>query len=255
MSRKTLEQILEHLLSDDTTKAEELLHEYVVEKARSEYTRVLDESDEEWLDEEDVDDMEEEIDHDEIGEAEEDDDMEVIDQADDFEDEMAADDEAGMDAEMDMDDEMDSDEDADLEDKVDELEAELEDLKAEFEALMSDEGEEEVGGEDDVDDIEDIEDEIDADEEGEMESVEYDLEESFVSDNSSAEKPDMSGDEDASSKESSLTKAPKKEVDKAKPVKNHDGSDGKAAASTKAKDETPTDNVDVKSEKASVKKS
>jgi hypothetical protein len=36
-SRAKLEQVLELLLSEDNEKAEELLHEYVVAKARSEY--------------------------------------------------------------------------------------------------------------------------------------------------------------------------------------------------------------------------
>ena len=45
-SRAKLEQVLELLLSEDNDKAEELLHEYVVAKARSEYERVLEAEDE-----------------------------------------------------------------------------------------------------------------------------------------------------------------------------------------------------------------
>ena len=46
-SRTKLEQILELLLAEDNAKAEEMLHEYVVSKARTEYERVLDEAEEE----------------------------------------------------------------------------------------------------------------------------------------------------------------------------------------------------------------
>ena len=40
-SRSKLEQILELLLAEENEKAEELLHEYVVSKARSEYEKVF----------------------------------------------------------------------------------------------------------------------------------------------------------------------------------------------------------------------
>ena len=42
-SRSKLEEILELLLAEENEKAEELLHEYVVAKARAEYEKVLDE--------------------------------------------------------------------------------------------------------------------------------------------------------------------------------------------------------------------
>ena len=45
-SRANLEQILELLLAEENEQAEELLHEYVVAKARQQYERVLDESEE-----------------------------------------------------------------------------------------------------------------------------------------------------------------------------------------------------------------
>ena len=41
--RNKLEQVLELLLAEDNERAEELLHEYVVQTARSEYERILDE--------------------------------------------------------------------------------------------------------------------------------------------------------------------------------------------------------------------
>jgi len=63
-SRANLEQILELLLAEENEQAEELLHEYVVAKARQQYERVLDESEEveEDLDEskdEEEDDLDE----------------------------------------------------------------------------------------------------------------------------------------------------------------------------------------------------
>ena len=43
--RSKLEQVLEFLLAEDNERAVELLHEYVVETARKEYERILDDSD------------------------------------------------------------------------------------------------------------------------------------------------------------------------------------------------------------------
>ena len=65
--RSKLEQVLEFLLAEDNERAEELLHEYVVETARKEYERILDdaeetpvaESTEEAADEETVEEAEE----------------------------------------------------------------------------------------------------------------------------------------------------------------------------------------------------
>ena len=42
-SRTQLEEILELLLAEENEKAEEMLHEYVVAKARAEYENILDE--------------------------------------------------------------------------------------------------------------------------------------------------------------------------------------------------------------------
>ena len=55
-----LEQVLELLLAEENEKAEELLHEYVVEKARSEYEKVLDEADD--VEVEDIEETAEETD-------------------------------------------------------------------------------------------------------------------------------------------------------------------------------------------------
>ena len=65
-SRANLEQILELLLAEENEQAEELLHEYVVAKARQQYERVLDESEEV---EEDLDESEELEESEEVDES------------------------------------------------------------------------------------------------------------------------------------------------------------------------------------------
>jgi hypothetical protein len=57
-------------------------------------------------------------------------------------------------------------------------------------------------------------------------------------------KPDMSGNPDASNGKSPYTNAPKPSVHtSAKPVRNHDGSEGKKGG--EKKDHTPTNNINV----------
>ena len=185
-SRANLEQILELLLAEENEQAEELLHEYVVAKARQQYERVLDESEEV---EEDLDESEE---VDEAGcsskkkKMEEDADEEVdetIDHsdpsADYVEDVTAIEDAVEADEFGEGDDEDDGEMDGDVEDKIDDLEDELAALKAEFEKLMSDDDD----AEDDADDAMDAAMDADADEiefdDQEMESVEYELDEDF----------------------------------------------------------------------------
>lgn len=185
-SRANLEQILELLLAEENEQAEELLHEYVVAKARQQYERVLDESEEV---EEDLDESEE---VDESGcsskkkKMEEDADEEVdetIDHsdpsADYVEDVTAIEDAVEADEFGEGDDEDDGEMDGDVEDKIDDLEDELAALKAEFEKLMSDDDD----AEEDADDAMDAAADADADEiefdDQEMESVEYELDEDF----------------------------------------------------------------------------
>lgn len=255
-----LEQILELLLAEENEKAEELLHEYVVDKARTQYEKVLDEAEEVEVDESEESEEEaveesEESDEEAVEEsAEELEVEETIDQTNDFEDDIMRDndeieaDESGL--EEDDEEEMDSVEgEEDLEDKVDDLEAELEDLRAEFEKLLADDGEEE-------DDAEELDaPEMDMDGEEEFESVEYDIEES-VEDEVVEEATKFSdtvaepkGGE-ADSNESPFTKAPKstKVAGAGAPVKAKDGGEGNKGES--AKDHTPTDNIKVEPKKA-----
>ena len=254
-SRAKLEQILELLLAEDTERAEELLHEYVVSKARAEYERVLESEDE---DEDDLD--------------------ETIDQSNDFEDDITADedeieaDESGLSEEgeeeaeddmLDMGDEEGEEEEGkeeegedDLEDKVDELEAELADLRADFDKLMADEA-----GEEEHDDIMgDMNGEVEDDElaEDDFESFSYDLDEEIDEDSEVVEEATKLQDKvpapKAGQDDSPKTfAAPKKRFQLGGQTvpKNHDGSDGNAGAN-KPKDNTPTDNIGIKPAKAKI---
>ena len=140
----------------------------------------------------------------------------------------------------------------DLEDKVDELEDELDDLKAEFEKLLADEEGEEG---DDAEEVDmDMEDEMDMD----MESVEYDLDETASEDEVVEEATKLSDNVaepkggEADSKESPLSKTPKKnfKVDGVKGgIDNKDGGEGNKG-DNKPKDHTPTDNIKVEPKKA-----
>lgn len=151
-----LEQALVHLLNEEHEKAEELMHQFVVDRARSihESLREQDEADC------DLSELEEEL----FTEA----DLEDETAAENLEDDLgdaamadeAGDEEAGLDmgdaADVDMGDEAAEGEcegDADcLEDKVEDLEAQLAELTAEFEAVMAEfeagEGEEDLAADD-----------------------------------------------------------------------------------------------------------
>lgn len=252
-SRTKLEQILELLLAEDNAKAEEMLHEYVVAKARAEYERVLDESEEEVEVEETVDSEDEEAVE------------ETIDQSNDFEDDILADeseiasDEAGFNEGEDEEGEEEGEEegDEDLEDKVDELESELEDLRAEFEALMAGEENEPEHADMDMDDAEEVE--MDMGDEGEdemMDSVEYDLDEEAEEDSEVVEEATKLSDNvaapkapnaDASNQTSPVAKH-KAGWETGAPVKAKDGGEGDKGAN-KAKDHTPTSNIKVEPKK------
>ena len=255
-SRTQLEQILELLLNEDTEKASELLHEYVVGKAREEYERVLDEDESEFGLDDDAEEYEDEIDGDEIGEDEDED--EVIDKSNDFVDDVTddGDDEEGEE-ELDFDDEEGDEEEGDVEDRVEDLEAELDDLRAEFERLMS--GDDEMGGDEmdmDMDMDMDGGDEFGGDEMGMddemMDSVEYDLDEAEEVDEEEVDEDDDSLEEatqfshqdseqpvksakglkgsEADNNQSPYTNAPKPTkvgADGAKTFHNKDGGEGK----------------------------
>lgn len=244
MSQK-LEQILDLLLAEENEKAEELLHEFVVSKAREQYESILDEE----ADEE-VEEAVEETDEEAVEETVD----EVIDQTSDFEDDIIADEigEEEDEADMDMDSEdEEGDEEGDLEDKVDELEAELDSLKAEFDALMADEMDEPEHA-DMGDDAEEAEMDM------EEESVEYDLDEETEEDDEVVEEATKLSNAVAAPKagatektDSPLTKKPKATTvsGAGTPVKAKDGATGDMG-NNKAKDHTPTSNIGVTPKKA-----
>ena len=120
------EQLIEYIINEDEDKAKALFHDIVVEKSRDIYETLIDEETvEETIGGNEVEDLVDEIQADET-------------------DGIPEDDHAEMDGEEEMmggDDEVDAEEggEEDLEDKVMDLEKELDELKAEFDALMSDE--------------------------------------------------------------------------------------------------------------------
>ena len=143
MDNKKFEQLIDLIINENEDKAKELFHEIVVEKSREIYESIMDE---EMMDEEgsmvgEVGDLMDEISAEESGdvvEAEED-------EADiDFDDEAE---EAGDDMTADLEDMDDAEGSVDKEDLGD-IKDKLDDLMAEFEALMG--GDADIGDEDDM---------------------------------------------------------------------------------------------------------
>ena len=173
------EEMLERLINEDKAGAEELFHEIVVEKSRSIYENLLAEDYEEDEDEFEVD---------------EEDPMAAMggDETDELEMDISMDDEGSemdTDTDTDMDMDMDDEGEEELEDRVVDIEDALDELKAEFEKMMSDEestddADDEEGEEMDMDmdtDMEiDAEDDEDEDEDMDMDDTDDEAEkESF----------------------------------------------------------------------------
>lgn len=247
-SRAKLEQILELLLAEDNDRAEEMLHEFVVGKARAEYERVLEAEDEEDLDEEidqsnnfedDITMDDDEIDADETGLSEE---------GEEEEGEEELDPEFGGEEEGEEEGEEGEEGEDDLEGKVSDLEAELAELKADFEALMADE----EGDEDQGDMMSDM-----GDDDEKLETFEYDLEEEFDDEDSEVVEEATKLQDKVAAPKTPADDAPKtfsapKKTFKIGGVavpKIKDGSEGDKGAN-KPKDHTPTDNIAVKPAKA-----
>ena len=175
------EQMLEKLVNEDKAGAEELFHEIVVEKSRDIYEGLLeaelevDETDDEEVDEatdEEVDESDEEVDEsDDDKELDEDFNLDEFEVEADPMDAMMGDMEVdggeapAMDMDMDMGDEGDE---GDVEDRVEDLEDALDELKAEFEKMMSgDDGDEDGEDAGDMDMDMDMDNNGDDDEEAE----------------------------------------------------------------------------------------
>jgi len=156
------EQLIEYVINDEEAKAKELFHDIVVEKSREIYENLMDEDAAEL---EEAEELDEESTHDEDEKAEKagekvTKDIEYDDKKDkkmdESMDEMMSDpdpidaveaEETGMDM-------AEAEGDENLEDRVVDLEDKLDELMAEFEALMGDNGNDSVGDEMGGDDLE-----------------------------------------------------------------------------------------------------
>lgn len=200
--RNKFEQMLEHLINDESDKAKELFHQLVVEKSREIYENILAEDFEE-LDEKKEEDDEEvdeaaEDDEDQVDEAKDDDEVDESFGFAEGDDEEG--DDVGGDASDDMIDDLEAGDDEggddmggdDLEDRVMDLEDALDELKSEFEALMADEGGD-MGGMDDMGGDDDMG--MDMSKDDDME-----LEQSFIREYTEKVSPAKMGDNGANSK-------------------------------------------------------
>ena len=156
------EQLIEFVINDEEAKAKELFHDIVVEKSREIYENLMDEDAAEL---EEAEELDEESTHDEDDKAEKagekvTKDIEYDDKKDkkmdESMDEMMHDQDPidAVEAEetgMDM---AEGEGEEDLEDRVVDLEDKLDELMAEFEALMGDNGDDAVGDEMGGDDLE-----------------------------------------------------------------------------------------------------
>ena len=130
------EQLIEHIINDETDKARELFHTIVVEKSRDIYESLIDEQDLEEVGGNEVEGLARDVQMDEEGISEEE-------ESEEGEDDMS---DMSMDADAMDADEMPSEEgheEAEIEDRVVDLESALDELKAEFDALMAGEEHEE----------------------------------------------------------------------------------------------------------------
>jgi len=159
------EQLIEYVINDEEAKAKELFHDIVVEKSREIYENLM--SEEELAEESthDEDEKAEKAGEKVTKDIEYDDKKDRMDEEEDEEmDESIMDETIGGDASDDLIDDVEAEEtgmemaegegEEDLEDRVVDLEDKLDELMAEFEALMGDEGSDSVGDEMGGDDLE-----------------------------------------------------------------------------------------------------
>jgi hypothetical protein len=139
------EQLIEYVINDEEAKAKELFHDIVVEKSREIYETLMDEAEEE-LEEAAEEEVEEELDEN-FGGMEEDDnqlitDVETEEEGINMEDESDAEfDDEAEEAGDDLTHDIEDGGEGNIEDRVVDLEDKLDELMAEFEAIMGgDEG-------------------------------------------------------------------------------------------------------------------
>ena len=155
--KKLLQQMLEHLVNDDQTKAEELFHEYVVQQSREIYESLIDSEIAEEEEEEDDEDVEEAAKDDDAEDEKVDEEFEdiAIEGDDEDPDMMGGDptDDLEGDLEMGDDDMAEKSEEElfqDLDSIVDELQAKFDELKGGDDmGDMGDMGDDDMGGMDD----------------------------------------------------------------------------------------------------------
>ena len=218
------EQMLEKLVNEDKAGAEELFHEIVVEKSRDIYESLLesdldDEEVDEATDEEVDETTDEEVDETTDEEVDESDDEELDEDfnLDEFEVEADPMDAMMGDMEVDsgdegdadpMDMDMDSEEgEGDVEDRVEDLEDALDELKAEFEKMMS--GDDDEGEDDGEADPMDM----DAEEEPEEEAIAFETTDEEV-DETTDEEVEEAADEEVEEAEKSETETMREYVEK-----------------------------------------
>ena len=143
--RAKFEQMLEFLINEDREKAEELFHELVVAKSREIYENLLDDDIqvEETEEDEEDEEVEEGFEMDEVGGDATDDFLGDVEAGAEDEEELGGDD---LEAGDEFSGEEGGEEPATKDDVLDIKDA-LEDLKAEFEAMLGGESEEEAGDE------------------------------------------------------------------------------------------------------------
>ena len=130
------EQLIEHIINDETEKARAIFHNIVVEKSRDIYESLIDEEDLNEVGGNAVEELADEVSYDEEGISEDEDEFGAEDEVGAEEDEMSTDfdDSGDLDAH--------EEDHGDLSDRVVDLESALDELKAEFDALMAGEAEE-----------------------------------------------------------------------------------------------------------------
>ena len=239
--RDKLEQVLELLINEEQDAAAELLHSVIVEKARGMYEELVDEDfggdeKEDFADE--IESDKEEIESDEI-----------------FDDEEGEGDEG----------EEDSDEPAEeeeVEDRLEDVEASLAELRAEFDALMADELDEPEHADLDVEMDGELDGDIEMEEKMYEEECDEELEEATKLqdeqnvDMGSEGKLAGTGNKSkvgATGKESMFTKAPSKADHGGKPHETGVGGDESGMKAGQGEDHTPEDNIDVPQKKQSAK--
>ena len=146
--KSLLEQMLERLVNEDQAKAEELFHEYVVEKSREIYESLIDSEIAEEEEKDEDEDMEEAASDEDAEEDQVDENFEDI--AIEGDDEMGGDPTDDLEGELDAD--MGDDEGGESEEEImQDLGDIIDELQAKFDALQGSEEEQgEFGGEDEM---------------------------------------------------------------------------------------------------------